>query len=256
MERKTFILLQNKDFRRSVRLFLKDKENKVDARRVKFTTEHKVSEKERNTRARKTPAEYSTSDEKIYDGLLRSHGYGKTFVLKDDPKGKLKREPFDITPVDARKAALKNMFDAAGLEFDINKSNEVLEEEYRIQVGAKTGVKIEGSTASEIPHVHVDVEKELLVQANDAREAYKAKYNEDIPDEYKNDLAFLSALSSPKFDAKAYMGQSPEDSDVVDEGGSEETIEELREQYLEAKGVNVPTPKKNDKDWIKKKLTE
>lgn len=249
MKRQTFILLRTWEFRRSVRLFLKKDDGKVDQRNIKFTTEHKVSEKDRNKNARKIPAEYNTSDEVIYDGLLRSKAYGKTFVLLGDKEAKLKREPFDITPVDAKKTALKNMFEQAGFEFDGTKSNEVLQEEYLIQITAETGVILKKGKASKIPHIPVDVAKQINEQVVKARKAYEDKYGEPVPEEYANDKAFLDGLSNPDFDAKSYM-------DKQSSGSEEPSIEELREKYLEKKGVNVPNPKKNDAAWIKSKLTE
>lgn len=255
MKRQTFILTNTKDFRRAVRLFLR-KDDKVDQRNIKFTTEHKISEKDRNKNARKIPAEYSTSDEKIYDGLLRSHAYGKTFVLVGDPDGKLKREPFDITPVDAKKVALKNMFEQAGFEFDTKKSNEVLEEEYLIQIAAKTGVKIEKGVATVIPHSPINLGEEMQKKADEAREAYKVKYGESIPEAFTNDVALLDGLSNPDFDAKAYMDKVNESGEISPNGAPvvELTIEELREKYFAQVGVNVPNPKKNDAAWIKSKI--
>lgn len=245
MKRQTFVLKHTKEFRRFERVFIKDKDGKIDQRPITFTTEHKVSEKQRNTNARKIAAEFSTSDEKIYDALLRSHAYGKTFVLKDDPEGKLKKEPFSVTPVDAEKIALKNLFEQADLKFDATKSNDVLRQEYNIAMGAKTGRKIGESTASNIQHNPVDVGKGIQDAVDSAKKAYEEKYGEPIPEEFENDKAFLSALSDPGFDAKAYMEKASKPG---------ESIESLREKYKELKGSNVPNPKKNDLAWIKKEV--
>jgi|LGOV01.1.fsa_nt_gb hypothetical protein len=252
MKRQTFILTYTKDFRFFTRVFTKGKDNKNEQRNVTFTTEHKVSEKERNRNARKIAAEFSTNDEILYDALLRSPAYGKTFVLKGDPEGKLKREPFNITPLDARKIALKNLFEAAGLEFDSEKASEVLAEEYQIFVNSKKGTNIKGSGPAKIPHKPVDLAKEQAEGVEAAKALYKEKYNEDIPEAFANDIAFLSALSTPNFDAKAYMEKANEPVDVTEE---EESIETLREKYFEVKRQNVPNPKKNDAVWIKSKLT-
>jgi hypothetical protein len=249
MERKTFVLTQTREFRRSVRIFLKDKEGKTEDRRIKFTTEHKVSEKERNLNARKVAAEFNTSDERLYDGILRDTGYGETFVLKGDPEGKLKREPFDITPLDAKKIALKNLFEAAGLEYDSKKPSEVLEEEYQIFMNAKAGTNIKNDKPLNVDHTPVDLKKGRLQQIENAKKAYEKKYGEPIPEKFANDTGFLSALTAdPNFDAKAYMAK---DSDP-----KEETIEELREKYVKKFGANVANAKKNDKAWIKNKLAE
>lgn len=250
MERKVFVLKHVRTYRRSVKLFLKSGETKIEQRLCKFTTEHKVSEKERSRNARKIAAEYITSDERIYDGLLRSYGYGKVFTLKSDPEGKLKREPIDITPLDRKKSALRNLFGYIGLEFDAEKDVDILETEYHIHASSLTGKKIEKGNADNIPHTPVNVGRELLNQADSARNAYEKKYGECVPEEYANDLAFLSALSDPDFDAKAYMGK-----DVV-EGSDEETIEDLQKQYYEKFKVSVANAKKNDAAWIKNKLDE
>lgn len=248
MESKTFILTQTKTFRHITHVFIKREGNKLDKRQIVFTTENKIQPRQRNTGARKIAAEFTTSDEVIYDALLRSHAYGKKFILKGDPQGKLKKEPFSITPVDAKKVALRNLFEAANLKFDETKTNDVLEEEYRIQMTSKTGVEIEESKASSIPHKEVNVAKELQDQADAARNAYKEKYGEEIPDEFANDTALLSAISDPDFDAKAYMEKN---STII-----EETIEDLQKAYFDQEGTNVPNPKKNDKAWIKSKLAQ
>lgn len=253
MERKTFILTHKRTYRRAVKLFLRTGDNQIEQRLIKFTTEHKVSEKERNRNARQIPAEYITSDERVYDGLLRSHGYGKTFILKGDPEAKLKRTPIDITSLDSRKSALRNLFDYIGLQFDGKKDVKILESEYQIHASAMTGKKIEKGAATEIPHTPVNIEQELTGQAASARAAYKEKYGEEIPEGYYNDMAFLSALSDPKFDAKAYMNKVDEDKS---EDAEEESIEDLRQQYFDKFEVNVANAKKNDAAWIKNKLAE
>lgn len=257
MKRQTFVLLLTKDYRRFIRVFLKNKEGKPEQRNVTFTTEHKVSEKERNRNAKRIQAEFSTSDERLYDGLLRSTAYGKTFVLKGDPEGKLKREPIDLTPFDAKRIALKNHFDAIGLEFDSTKPIEVLEEEYQIYVNAKTGSNIKGSGPAEITHKPINVEKQITEAVDSAKALYKEKYGEDIPDEFANDKAFLSALPDPNFDAKAYIDKAYESvSEDTTETIEEESLEDLHKQYFDKFGKNVANLKKNDKAWIKDRLAE
>lgn len=255
MERKIFELIKTKDYRRNITVNIKGTEGKFERRNLTFTTEHKINEKERNKNARKIPAEYSTTDEVIYDALLRDTSYGKTFVLKGDTEAKLKREPWDMTPVDAKKAALHNMFTMAGLEFDHTKSTEVLQEEYNIYMIATTGKKIGKSTASSIPHKEVDVQKEITEQVETARIAYKNKYGEDVPESFANDKAFLSALSNPDFDAKAYMEKASAQVKETPKD-TEPTIDDLQKKYFDIKGKNPPNPKKNDAAWLKQEIAK
>lgn len=253
MESKTFVLKKTKEFRRHVRLFIKKSDGKVDQRNVTFTTEHKVQVKDRNKNARNVAAEFSTNNEVIYDALLRSHAYGKTYVLKDDPEGKQKREPFDIRPVDAKRVALKNLFKSSNLQYDESKSTEVLEQEYQIYMNVISGKEIKEGKAKEIPHVKVDVAADIAKTTEAARKLYEERYGEPVPEDFKNDKAFLSALPDPKFDAKAYMEKASTASGPENEG---ENIESLQAAYKDKFNVNVPNPKKNDIDWIKKKLAE
>lgn len=258
--RQTFILLQKKTFRHTIKLYLRssDEKHKVDQRNVQFTTEHKVSEKERNRNARKIAGEYSTSDEVLIDALYRDTGYGKTFVHVDDPEGKRKRESFNVTALDAKKIALKNLFMAAGIEFDGAKSAEVLTEEYQIFVSAKTGVAINKGTASQIHHEEKDVQLDLITQVASAQKAYQHKYGEPVPEEFKNDLGFLSALADPNWDAKAYIKEQQKSTimSVETEGNLPNTPVELQKIYFEEFGVNVANPKKNDIGWMKTKIEE
>ena len=266
MDRKTFVLLRKRTYRHAVKYFVKQGDSKIDQRTANFTTEHKVTEKERNRNARLVAAEFSTTDEIVYDALLRSRAYGKTFILEGDEELKLQREPFDITALDSKKAALRNLFDYIGLAFDGKKDIKVLESEYRIHASAITGNKIEKGTATNIAHTPVDLKKQLSDLAETARETYKEKYGEEVPEEFNNNLAFLSALSDPDFDAKAYMDKAKQTEDVpaetipdgpVDEElPAEDNLETLREKYFEKFGANVANSKKNDAAWIKAKLEE
>ena len=254
MKRETFILTQKKWYRYTLKLYLKTADEKIDQRNIKFTTEHKVSEKERNRNARKVAADYSTADEKLIDGLYRDPGYGKTFVHIDDPEGERKLEPFIITPIDARKMALRNLFKAANLDFDQRKSAEVLTEEYNIHVSASTGVVLTKGEATEIVHEKRDVVSEMQNAVAMANEVYEEKYNEPIPDDFKNDLGFLSALSDPKWDAKAYIAERQTVDDGEDEDVLPETAKELQEIYFKEFGKNVANIKKNDTGWIKARI--
>jgi hypothetical protein len=188
--------------------------------------------------------------------MLRDTGYGVTFVLKKDPEGKLKREPFDITPLDAEKIALKNLFEAAGLEYDPKKSSEVLRSEYQIFMNASKGTDIKASGPLNVEHRPVDLNQQRLDLIKAAKDAYKDKYGEEVPAEFSEDVAFLSALSDPNFDAKAYINRVPENTTPVEEPSEEPAIEDLRAEYHEKYGVHVANPKKNDAAWIKSKLAE
>jgi hypothetical protein len=245
MERQYFVLIRKRIYRHFINIFLKGKNGAADKRQVKFTTEHRVTEKDRSANARKVAAEYSTNDEVMYDALLRDSGYGKTFVLKGDDEGKLKRDPFDFTPVDITKSALANLFKQAGLDFDPEKSNEILEKEFQIYMNAQAGTNIKVNGPAPIEHTPVDLVKERQEQVESARLAYKEKYGEEIPSEFANDTALLDGLSNPEFDAKAYM-----------EKASEETVEDVQKEYKEVLGINPPNNKKGDKPWMKAKIAD
>ena len=238
---------------------MKGRDGKLDQRNCTFTTEHKVSEKERNRNARTVAAEFSTADKDLIEAMYQDSGYGKTFVHKDDPEAKRKQATLKITALDATKTALKNLFDIAGLLFDENKPVEVLNKEYSIHVAAKSGVILAKGEASTIPHQPVDIQKSMQDQASSAIASYEEKYGEPMPDEFKNDLGFLSALlSDPKFDAKAYIQSKsnsvPKEKDDADGNDLPDDPESLGKLYLERFGVNVPNPKKNNGAWIKEKL--
>jgi len=257
MARETFILMQTKNFRHTINVFLKSTDGKTDKRSCVFTTEHKVNEQERTGNARKIPAEFSTNNPDLIEGLYRDTGYGKTFVHKDDPKGERKKTPFtkfNVDPKDARKVALKNMFEIHGLEFDSDKAVEVLEQELSIHVSLTKGINAAQSTAKEVPHVPVNVEQQLLDKSNEAISIYAERYGEELPDKFKNDKALLSALlDDPEFDAKGY---------IASKGGDEpqeelpDSIEELQALYLQLKGTNPAPAYKNNPDWLKAKIKE
>ena len=264
MERQAFILTQKKTFRHNLKLYIKDSDGKIDKRNITFTTEHKVKDKERSKRARKIAGEYSAIDEKIIDALYRDTGYGKTFVHVDDPEGKRKRDAFVITTFDAKKIALRGLFKNADLKFDESKSAEVLTEEYRIHISAQTDKVVRKGDATQIPHEPVDVKQQLADTVNQAHAIYEEKYGEPVPEDYVTDLAFLSSLADPKWDAKAFMAEKDKESKDVEEpipdasnsNGLPDTAEALWPIYKEVLGVNVANPKKNDPAWMKKKILE
>jgi len=248
----TFILTETRAYRWTIKIFIKSHvEDKIDQRNVTFTTEHKVSEKERNRNAKLVAAEFTTDDEVLIDAMLRDTGYGITFVAEGDPEGKLKKPGFNVTPLDAKKLALKNLFDAIGLDFDQTKPVEVLTEEYQIFVSAKTGVKPNKGTATEIPATPVDVGQEIENKAAEARKKYEEKYGEPVPTELHDDKGFLSAvLDDPKFDAKAYIEAKGASDDTLPD-----TAGELQTLYKQVFGKDVANIKKNDVEWMKKKIT-
>lgn len=253
MSRQTFVLAHKKTFRRNLNIFLLGAGDKLEKRNITFTTEHKVTEKDRNTRARKIAAEFSTSDERMVDAMYRDSGYGITFTHKDDPKGERKKESFNVKPLDAKRAALRNLFKAAKLEFDANKSVEVLTEEYHIHIAALSNVEVKASAPTPIPHEKVNIEEDMENQAEKARESYFDKYGEEVPEELRDDKAFLSALSDPNWDAKAYIAEK-----LGEDEGDElpNNVEKLKVIYFDEIGKNVPNPKSKDIPWIKDKILE
>jgi hypothetical protein len=266
MERQTFILLNKRTFRHSMTVYMKGVTGKLEKRNVKFTTEHKVRENERFTNARTIAGEFSTTDELLYDGMLRDTGYGKTFIHKDDTDDfqfgkqatyKMKRDPFNVTPLDSKKLALESLFKIEGMQFDGAKTVEQLNEEYQFYMAAKTGVKLNKGEATVIPMNPIDIQKSIADQANAARSIYAEKYGEDVPDEFANDFGMLDALSNPQFDALAYMAEKKKGSTPsVDENGLPSDAESLGKIYFEEFQQNVANPKKNDAAWIKAKILE
>lgn len=274
MENHTFILLNKRTYKRTVKLYLKDAQGKVSRRNIPFTTSQLVSDKNRTNVARTVNAAFTTNDETVYDAMLRDSGYGKTFILKSDPKAELKRDSFNVTHLDAKKAAMKNLFDLAGMEFDGRKDSAVLEQEYAIHMAAKAGVnKIQpqASTANEVKFENTDVYQDMINRAQAARDTYKKNYGEDIPDAFSNDMALLAALETdPSFDAKSYMAAKmkemvKKEAEPVKEPEAEkpkapekpeatESIEDLRKAYFDKFSTNVPTSMKNNAAWIKGKL--
>jgi hypothetical protein len=257
MNRQTFILLKKKTFRHNLKLFVKDSEGKTDRRTIPFTTEHLVRDIDRAGKARKTLAEYSTTDEVIYDALLRDSGYGKVFTLKSDPEGKLKKEPLNITPLDAEKIALRNLFANSNLPFDDKKSNAVLREELTIYIQAQTGKEIKQSTAKEIPGTPVNVLQTLQEQVDQAISDYEEETGNDFPEfETKSDMYnFIDGLKNPEFNQEKFI---KEHSVEKNSSGDDlpDDAEELGKLYQGLFDTNVPNPKKNNVDWIKGKIKE
>jgi hypothetical protein len=260
MTQKTFVLTRKKTFRRGVTVFIKDINGKLTARVLKFSTEHLAPIKLRKTRARTIAAEYTTSNSDEIDALFSDLSYGKNFILKGDIEGKLKRAPRIVSKMDSEKMALRGLFEMINLPFDETKPLAVLQEMYKIQAQALSGRKIEKVSGPTPIHIEkVDVAQSMADTADVARKIYKDKYGKPVPEEVHDDIAFLSALGDPGFDAEKYIanlgGEEVEvKKDVTDK--DTRTIEDLQKAYFDKKKANVPTNKKNDATWIKKKLAE
>jgi hypothetical protein len=258
MEQKIFVLTNKRTYRRAVRIFVRGLDGKITDRLCMFTTEHLVNDQERNTNARIIAAQYSTNNEMLYHALLSDSGYGKDFVLKDDPEGKLKEASLKLTPEDVKRATLASLFASQGLKFDGNKPTAILELEYATHIQSLTGVKTQISAPAPIPNQIVDVAKEMEGKKIAARRKYEEDYGEPVPPVVYNDLAFLDGMSNPEFDAKKYIQSKLAEPPKVEnnkpaEDGKPEDIHAL---YFEKFQKNVPNMKKNDTAWIKAKLNE
>lgn len=257
----TFILTKTKTWSRTVRTYVLGKNKKLEERSVRFTTEHIVTPKQRNTRGHVVPAEFITTDPVFIEALYCDSAYGKDFVEKGDPEGKKKKATIIVTEQDKDLAALRGLFKQAKLEMDETLPFEVLKEQYALHMAAMSGMAIKESGPLQIPHVPVDVRASIADGVNAARTAYLEKYGEPIPAIVENDLAFLDALADPNFDAAAYIekkviaaSQSEEEGEKKEEAPEGDDKEALAAKYFEKFKKNVPNPKKNDLAWIKAEL--
>ena len=260
MERQIFLLKTHKPFRHHLKLFVSDGENKTFQTIVTFTTEHKVPEKERVNNARKHKAEYSTNKEQEIDALYRDSGYGITFTHEDDPEGKRKKESFKLTPIDAERVALRNLFAHAGLEFDGSKDVKVLDMEYRKFIEAKSGAKIEKSTATHIPHNKVDVAKSMQDQMLAAHAKFEEVYGKPIPEGFENDFVLLDGMNSEGFNALEYIEENGGNETTAEDEETGDALpgdaESLQKIYFELYGTKPSNPKKNDIAWLQTKIAE
>lgn len=251
-----FVLKNRRTFKRSLNIYVPIASGKVNKKNIAFTTEHLVPKEQRSTNAMKVAAQYLAINELEVDALMTNSAYGITYVRIDDPEGKLKKETRIVTSEDAEKAALKNLFEVAGLEFDPLLQNSVLKAQYAINLEAKGGIrKIEKSTISSIPSTPVDIVKNMQDGIASAKALFAKNYGYEVPAVVSNDLAFFDGISNPEFDAEAYIASktAPLEEEVkVKE--VEETIEVLRQKYFEKLGTKVPNPKNQDSAWIKSKL--
>lgn len=252
MEEEVFVLTNKRTYRRGVRVFVKGQNGKVSERMCTFTTEHLVDLQSRSTNARIVQAQFATRNESLYHALLADTGYGKDFVLKDDPEGKLKEPTLKFSTDDIKKATLANLFSANGLKFDPTKAVEILEMEYSLHIQALSGTKTQVSPPAPIPHQIVDVGKQMEDTKAAARQKYEDDYGEPVPEIVYNDVTFLDGLSNPDFDAEKYIQSKLAEPPKVEE----EKLEDVHALYFAKFQKNVPNMKKNDIAWIKAKLNE
>lgn len=255
MAKSVFVLRNKNVYRRGVRVFIKGLNKKFEGKLLPFSKEHLIIDKERNKpKARNVAAEYATDDPILINALLSDTGYGKDFVLKNDPEGKKKRVSAKITNADHKRIGLQRLFGYINLPWDDELPTEVLESQYATHVNALGSVDASKSTATQIPVKEVDPLAELEAGKEAAREAYKEKYGEEIPGDFVNDIALLDGMSNPDFDAQAYI----EANTQKDEPSSKnvETAEYWQEEYKKALGTAVANPMKNNIEWMKKKIAE
>lgn len=267
LKAKTFVLTNVKTWRREVRTFVMNPNKKFEERLLPFTTEHRVSSKQRTVLGHATPAEYITNDPVIIEALYRDPAYGKDFYERGDDDFKLKRPTLIVNDKDREIVALRGLFSAVGLYMDESLSFDVLKKQYEIHMSAISGKK-EESIPIKIPHTPVDVKATIEHGVVAARQRYEDDYGEPIPEIVANDLAFLDGLSVPGFDAAKYIENklSEAEKETGIEGGDEPTQktdsapanekETLHKEYFAEFEKQVPRMKVNDLVWIKTKIEE
>lgn len=255
---KKFILLKKKEFLVSTKVYVRNSAGIMTSRHVIFRTEG-AHPHLRSTAAKTIAASFTTDDEQLIAAMYCDPGYGTRFVEEGDLDGLKKQAPLVVTKEAAEIAALKQLFDDTGLNFNPNLPVEVLRAQYSIYMQS-AGSNIKPSEPKQIPHTPVNVVSQIQKGAEQARALYEAKYGEPVPVEYWNDLAFLDGLSNPEFDAKAYIatrsGGESIDETLGGEVGGSETIADLQAKYAEKFGKNPAPAYKNDADWLKSKLAE
>lgn len=255
---KKFILLRKKEFLVSTKVYVRNSAGIMTSRPVIFRTEG-AHPHLRSTAAKTIPASFSTDDEQLIEAMYCDPGYGTRFVEEGDLDGLKKQAPLVVTKEAAEIAALKQLFDDTGLNFNPNLPVEVLRAQYSIYMQS-AGSNIKPSEPKQIPHTPVNVVSQIQKGAEQARALYESKYGEPVPVEYWNDLAFLDGLSNPEFDAKAYIATRSRGESIGEtlggEVGGSETIADLQAKYAEKFGKNPAPAYKNDADWLKSKLAE
>lgn len=262
MKAHTFRLLKKRPYRQAITLFIKDGEGKLDKRRVTFTTEHLVREIDRTKKAKTVYAELTLENEIEIEAAFRDTSYGITFVLKGDDEGKLKKEPYSITPMDSERVAIKNLFKNAGMDFDDSKPNAVLRQELTIYLNATSDNKVGQGQATSIKHEQIDVQASIGDQVQSAIKAYEETTGEEFPQfaDKSDTLNFIDGIHNPKFDKAAFISERAVKAKEV-EGDDEFDLpsgdaEALGVIYQEVFGTKVANIKKNDAAWIEGKIRE
>nr|WP_319265294.1 hypothetical protein [uncultured Draconibacterium sp.] len=263
MKAKTFRLSNPRTWKREVRVFMLNKEKKFEQILLPFTTEGEVPAKMRTKRGRTIPAKYSTSNPEIIRALYSDSAYGKDFYEVGDEKFENKLPTLVVTKEDAELVALRSLYKGANLEFVESDSLEVAKKKYEIHLSALAGVnKIGESTATEIPHIPVDPQKQMNEAIAKGKADYEKKYGEPVPEEIAGDkkklLALIDGLNTPGFNVQAYVAEATkvDEEESTEEESPEPTKEELLKKYFDKFDKNVPNTKKNDLGWIKDQLAK
>lgn len=258
MNEQVFVLKKKRPYKRSVRVFIKNRLGKVTSVNCMFTTEHLVNEMERTTNARLIAAQFKTTNEELIEALYRDASYGKDFCHISDPEGQLKKPTLILSKEDINYASLHQLYINAGLNFDPKATYDELLSGYSIHMQALGGKKIEVSGPAQIPHQPSNPLQEIESQKMKARTNYETKYGEPVPDVVKDDIAFLDAMTNIDFDAAKYISakveKQAEAANIEQAKATEDTFESLDAQYFEKFKTHIPTNKKNDFGWVKNKL--
>jgi hypothetical protein len=259
MLEKVFVLKKTRPYKRTVRIFMKNRLQKITSVNCLFTTQHLVSEQERQTNAKTQQAEFSTSDMALYEAMLCDSSYGKDFYLKGDPEGKLKRPTLMLTRADIDYAALSQLCVNAGVSFRPGISYDELMSMYSTHMRAIGGKGMEVSPPAPVQYQQSNPLQEIMDQKSQARSNYENKYGESVPDVVANDIAFLDAMLNIDFDAEKYIASKLEreagrPEETVAQKPEEESFEVLDVRYMEKFKTHIPNNKKSDLAWVKNKL--
>lgn len=253
MEIVVFELRKGRFYNHNDRVYVKRPDGTLGMRPITFSKSGvgSVTDAQRNEQSVVAPirAQFKTSDKALIDAMYNHSGYGSVFIQKGDDEAKLKGLGYDISSQDAEKVAIRQQFEAVGIEFDGKKALPLLKAELRLAFEGLSGKKVKLSKPVAPIENNIDVAGDINQAVTDARELYKEKYGEDVPDDFKDDKSFLSALTDPTFDAEAYIARKRDKTSGL-------TIDELQEAYKAKFGNNVANSKKNDAEWIKGKLAE
>jgi len=257
MSELVFVLKKNRPWKRSVRVFKRNGLGKVTSVNCMFTTEHLVSEAERLSNARNNPAEFKTTNQDLIEALFRDSAYGKDFVLKSDPEGKLKKPTLLLSKADIDYAALQQLYVTANLPFDPRATYDELLSGYSIHIQALAGKRMEISPPAPVQYAKTDPAQDIYNQKVQATTNYENKYGEPVPDVVANDIAFLDAMLNIDFDAEKYIAAKLEkqaEEAAKPKVVEEDTFESLDAKYFEKFKTHIPNNKKSDLSWVKNKL--